>query len=241
MLKILILEDEEYTRKFIKKLVMEILVDVQVFDTSKGEEAIEIVKEHYIDIALLDIELGKNERLSGLDIAKIIKNINCKTKFVFLTGYSQYALESFSVHPYNYILKPIDIDKVMNTLNELDNEINLEKDNLTSTGKIIIQNKSETIFIPLDEIIFIETENRGTTIHCKNKVYTNHQTLSKVEKQLDNNFIKTHKSYIVNKNKIRKIKEVADRSYEVQFMETDKTALMSRYKFKELKKHLILS
>ncbi len=126
----------------------------------------------------------------------------------------------------------------MNTLNELKNDINSEKDILTSSDKIIIQNKSETIFIPLDEIIFIETENRGTTIHCKNKVYTNHQTLSKLEKQLDNNFIKTHKSYIVNKNKIRKIKEVADLSYEVQFIETDKTALMSRYKFKELKKYL---
>ncbi len=241
VLKILLLEDEDYTRKFIKKLVTESLIDFEIFDTAKGEEAIAIAREHCPHIALLDIELGENENLNGLEVAKFIKNISPKTEFVFITGYSKYALDSFSVHPYDYILKPIDIEKVINTLNALRNMIGLEKDSSISSGKVIVQNKNETIFIPLEEIIFIETQHRGTIIHCGDGIYPNSQILANIEKQLDKHFIKTHKSFIVNKNKIRKIKQIADRSYEIEFIKTDKTALMSRYRFQELKEHLIPS
>ena len=241
MLKILLLEDENYTRKFIKKLVMESFIDFEIFDTANGSEAIAIAKGHYPHIALLDIELGEDESLNGLEVARLIKNISPKTKFVFITGYSNYALDSFSVHPYDYILKPINIEKVINTLNALGNMINSRKNSSVSPEKIIVRNKNETIFIPLNEITFIETQYRGTVIHCENEVYPNFQTLADIEKQLDKCFIKTHKSFIVNKNKIRKIKQVADRSYEIEFIGTDKTALMSRYKFEKLKKYLIPS
>jgi len=238
MLKILLLEDEDYTRRFIKKLIVDSNLGFEIFDIANGEEAIKIAKEHSPNIALLDIELGENENLNGLDIAKIIKNSNPKIKFVFITGYSKYALDSFSVHPYDYILKPVDIEKVMSTLNILANMVEKEQGNLIASEKIVIQNKSETIFIPLDDVIFIETQHRGIIIHSKDGIYPNSQTLSDMEKRLNNNFIKTHKSFIVNRNKIRKIKQVADRSYEIEFIETEKTALMSRYKFEELKEYL---
>lgn len=241
MLRILLLEDENYTRKFIKKLITESSIDFEIFDIAKGEEAVAIAKEHRPHIALLDIELGENEGLNGLEVAKLIRNISPETKFVFITGYSKYALDSFSVHPYDYILKPIDIEKVINTLNTLGEMIISEGGNLTSPDKIIIRNKNETLFIPLEEIIFIETQYRGTIIHCENEIYSSSQILANMEKQLNEHFIKTHKSFIVNKNKIRRIKQIADRSYEIELVGTDKTALMSRYKFEELKDNLIPS
>ena len=241
VLKLLLLEDENYTRKFIKKLVTESSINFEIFDTANGEEAIAIVREHCPHIALLDIELGENESLNGLEVARLIKNINPKIQFVFITGYSKYVLDSFSVHPYDYILKPIDIKKTMNTLNTLGDLIYLNENGSVSSEKIIIKNRNETIFILLNEIIFIETQHRGTIIHCENGIYPNSETLVNIEKQLDKRFIKTHKSFIVNKNKIRKIKQIADRSYEIGFTETDKTALMSRYKFEELKEYLIPS
>lgn len=241
MLRILLLEDENYTRKFIKKLITESSIDFEIFDIAKGEEAVAIAKEHRPHIALLDIELGENEGLNGLEVAKLIRNISPETKFVFITGYSKYALDSFSVHPYDYILKPIDIEKVINTLNTLGKMIISEGGNLAYPDKIIIRNKNETLFIPLEEIIFIETQYRGTIIHCENEIYSSSQILVNMEKQLNEHFIKTHKSFIVNKNKIRRIKQIADRSYEIELVGTDKTALMSRYKFEELKDHLIPS
>ncbi len=239
MLRILLLEDEDYTRRFIKKLITESSVDFEIYDTDKGKEAIAIARKYRPHIALLDIELGENENLNGLEIAELIKNISPEIKFIFITGYSKYALDSFSVHPYDYILKPIDTEKVINTLNELGNTINLKRDDTVSFDRIIVQNKGEIIYISLDEIIFIETQHRGTIIHCEDGIYPNPQILSNIEKQLGEHFIKTHKSFIVNRNKIRRIKQVADRSYEIEFTKTDRTALMSRYRFEELKGCLI--
>ncbi len=243
VLKILLLEDEDYTRRFVEMLVTKSFtgIDFEIFGTAKCEEAITVAKEHCPHIALLDIELGEDESLSGLEVARLIKNVSPKTKFVFITGYSKYALDSFSVHPYDYILKPINTERVINTLDALGNMITSEEGELISPDKIIVRNKNETLFIPLDKITFIETQHRGTIIHCEDGVYPNPQTLTNLERQLDERFVKTHKSFIINKNKIRKIRQVADRSYEIEFVGTDKTALMSRYKFEELKEHLIPS
>lgn len=235
----MLLEDESYTRKFIKKLVKKSLADSKVFDTAVGKEAIEIARKYNLHIALLDIELGENENLNGLEVAKLIKNISPKTEFVFITGYSKYALDSFSVHPYDYILKPINIGKVTDTLTMLGDIINSREKRPVFSNKIVVQNKNEIIYIPLDEIIFVETRHRGTIIHCEDGTYPNSHILANIEKRLDKRFIKTHKSFIVNKNKIRKIKQIADRSYEIEFMETNQTALMSRYRFETLKKYLI--
>lgn len=241
MLNVLVLEDEDYTRRFIKKLLIDNIPNIKVFDSSDGEEALKISQENLIDIALLDIELGESQILSGLDIAKTMININSKTRFIFITGYSKYALDSFVVHPYDYILKPIDIEKVIKTLTLLSTLIKEDKNKSSDSNTIILKNKNEIIFIELDDIIFIETRSGEIYIYTKNQTYTTHKTLTKFKKQLNENFIQTHKSFVINKNKIIKLKLIADRSYEIIFKDTNEKALLSRYKFEEVKSHLIPS
>lgn len=242
--KILLLEDEHYTRRFIKKIILENPLVSEVFDTEKGNEAIRFAKKYQPDIALLDIELDENEKLSGLEVAKVIRHVSIQTEFVFITGYSKYALESFSVHPYDYILKPINIGHMMEVISFLVNKVeqsNGVNKNTKHSNKIVVKNKNERFFIPTEEIIFIEAQNKNISFHCADAIYTTQGiTLAELEKQLGDNFARVHKSFIVNKNKIRKIKEVGNRSYyEIRFLETNKLAFMSRNKFETLRDNLI--
>ncbi|SJZ57904.1 LytR/AlgR family response regulator transcription factor [Garciella nitratireducens] len=236
MVNILILEDEKYTREFIKKLVSESPLVDQVFATESGKEAISIAEEEVIHVALFDIELEESESLNGLDIAKNIHLINPSIKMIFVTGYAKYAIDSFSVHPYDYILKPINRKKLMETIHEL-----ASKEMKQRQQKMIVRNRNETIFIPFDEIIFIEKHTNHIFINTADSKYIDNSTLGEIEEILPNDFLRVHKSYIVNMKKIKKILEVGNRSYQIHFIHSNKVAYMSRYKYFELKEYFIPS
>ncbi|MDF9409892.1 response regulator [Pelotomaculum isophthalicicum JI] len=76
MVNILLLEDELYTRRFLKKLVSENPSVDKVIDTPSGKEAINFAREYKLDIALLDIELAPEEGLNGILVAKKIHDFN---------------------------------------------------------------------------------------------------------------------------------------------------------------------
>lgn len=235
MVSILLLEDEYYTRRFLKKLVSENPFVTQIIDTSSGNEAISLARKRKPSIALLDIELAPEEGLNGIQVAKDIYNFSPETYFVFITGYPQYAIESFAVHPYDYILKPVKKDRVNEVISSLADKVKRKKYARASPEKIMIKVRNEIFMIAPGDILFIEKQDKFSLIHTGSNVYKAHQTLGELEEKLGDNFLKVHRSFIVNLNKVIRIGEVSNRSYEIYFNGYDKTALMSRYKFKEHK------
>lgn len=101
--------------------------------------------------------------------------------------------------------------------------------------KMIIKDKNEIFIIATSEILFIEKQDKINLIHTRSKVYKIHKTLYELEHKLGDNFLRIHKSFIVNLDRISRIREVSNRSYEITFDGYDKVAFMSRYKFEEHK------
>lgn len=236
MVDVLVLEDEQYTRKFIKKLVSQNPLIRKVFDTSRGSEAVDLAQKFKPDIFLVDIELDADEELNGIEVAKIIFNLNPETFFVFITGYSKYAIESFAVHPYDYILKPFNKDKILNVISSLAGKVCRSKKKFNSFKKLKIKSGNEVIFIKSNDIIFIEKHKKIAYIHTKKGIFKIAKPLKEFEQLLGPNFKRVHKSYIANLAKISRVKEVSRRSYEILFEGYDKTALMSRYKYEDHRK-----
>ncbi|TEB05790.1 Transcriptional regulatory protein YpdB [Pelotomaculum schinkii] len=235
MVSILLLEDEHYTRRFLKKLVSENPFVDQVIDTSSSQEAISLARQHKPSIVLLDIELAPEEELNGIQVAKNIYDFSSETYFVFITGYAQYAIESFAVHPYDYILKPVKKDRVNEVISSLADKVKRKQDAGSSPEKMMFKAGNEIFMIAPGEILFIEKRDKVSLIHTGGNVYRVQQTLGELEEKLGDNFSRVHRSFIVNLNKVSRIEEVSNRSYEIGFAGYGKTALMSRYKFKEYK------
>lgn len=242
-MKFLVLEDEVYTRKFIKKIISENAPTSEVFDTSNSRDAINLAIDYHPPIAMLDMEL-EGDDLNGLEVGRMIQKINPETKIVFITGHSKYAVSAFDVHPYDYILKPINVKRLIETIVTLTNSI--EKNSVNEKKgieKIVVKNGNEMLFISVENILYVEKADRNTIIHDENNAYCVQDTLQELEMKLGNNFLRVHKSYIVNKDKIDKIKEVGERTYEIKFLNSHKVAAMSRTgygKFKEELKNRIL-
>ncbi|MCF8011725.1 MAG: LytTR family DNA-binding domain-containing protein [Clostridiales bacterium] len=238
MVNILLLEDEHYTRRFLKKLVFENNFVNRVIDTPCGKEAIHLARKYKPNIAILDIELAPEEELNGIQVAKTIYDFNPETYFVFITGYAQYAIESFAVHPYDYILKPVNKNKVNEIISSLASKVKKKNGAGSSPEKIMIKVKNElnnTVMIPADNILFIEKQKKISLVYTGNRIGKTHKTLYELEAKLGDNFLRVHNSFIVNLDKIRRIREVSRRSYEIDFDGYDKAALLSRYKFEEHK------
>lgn len=233
MLKVVVLEDEEYNRQFIKQLLDEIPVVDEVWTTASGEEAIILIRKHHPQLVLLDIELSGDE-LNGLQVARNIYSFNKEVYIVFITGYAQYAIDSFEVHPYSYILKPIKISKFRETIEEVADRLN--SGNRDLNDMLIIKNKNGIYHLHKERIKFIEIHNNLALIHSADGLFESHLTLAEFEEILDPRFFRVHKSYIVNLRQVKQTRGIFDRSYEIEFYDYEPKALMSRYKYPEYKK-----
>lgn len=230
MLEVLLLEDEPYTRRFFKKLLLENPLVTRVYDTSSSSEALDIVKKHRPHIAMLDIELGVNESFNGLETAKMISKILPDIYFIFVTGYTKYAVDSFAVHPFDYILKPINKERIWEAISSI-----IGKMGKNEVPRIALQYKDEACFIRPEDIIFIEKSGRSILVHTRRRIYTVNDSIASWEEKLGNNFLKVHQSFLVNGDKISKIARLGNRSFEIEFLDYEKKALMSRYKYEVLK------
>jgi len=235
MTKVLILEDEEYNREFIKQILSEIPGVTQTFATSSAREAVAWAKENQPHIALLDIELS-NQQDNGLEVARLIRQATEDTYIIFVTGYAHYAVDSFDVHPYGYVLKPIKIVKFQDLVEEIISR--LEQSDKMISDVFTVRVKDDIIHINSRDIIFIEVDNHKSIIHSLRTTWEIRKGLDEIAGMLGIDFLRVHRSFIVNLTKIKKIRETYDRSYEIEFWDYPKIALMSRYYFPKYKERV---
>lgn len=205
------------------------------------EEATEIIDQKTIDLAFLDIQLTDDPKdAGGLEIGRRLFTNNSNAEIVMVTSHDDYALISFEIHPYAYISKPVDINLLIEVIHGVlqkmarKTETPLMNRRRNDTGKLFICVNKEMFWIPYDDILYVEKVGKELIIHTSRTAQTVRWTLSKIEEMLPKEFLRVHKSYIVNSRQIQRISEIGDRTYEITFYESNKLALLSRYKASEL-------
>jgi len=195
-IKILIVEDEV--------LIAEDLKDIlKTFGLKKIEmvhdktSALENLRLNKPDIAILDIRMEKE--LDGLEIGEFIQN-NYKQPFIFITAHSDIEMikKIIKTKPVGYITKPF-------KKSDLFANINLAIEQLTTNNKLFIKDGYSTHVININEIVYIESEGNYINIFTSGKKYLSRQNMESVLLDLDSNdFLKIHRSYIINLNKVKK-------------------------------------
>ena len=201
-LNILIIEDEYITQKSIEKnlIVLGHNVRGRAMDYDK---AISILNEKSIDFAIIDINI-KGEK-KGTDIGTYITN-HKKIPFIYLTSYSDTKTISTAIEtePYGYLVKPFQQHDLLTSIEIALINFNKEKEkSINSPIQIKIGDKS--IRLNLDSILFIESDKNYVNIYTNKEVYKYRNTLQEFQENLPNNFVQTHKSFIVNSNLITSI------------------------------------
>ncbi|MCK9312777.1 MAG: LytTR family DNA-binding domain-containing protein [Methanocorpusculum sp.] len=231
-MNVLLLEDDVYTREFFTMLLYDIPGITNVLVTPDGKEAINLARYQCPDLILLDIELV-NDDLNGMEVAKQIYSFNQEAYLVFVTAHSQYAISSFAVHPYNYILKPIVIEEFKAVIQEIADKVKIK--DMQSDCMMVVPFGHKKDFILKDEIAFIEVQGKQSIINAESGQWITYKPLNELEKQLDHNFIRVHRSFIVNLEHVKSIKEVYDRTYEIELRHYSQKIPMSRTAYNKYK------
>ena len=172
-------------------------IDAKVsFYTDKPEEILKYEKENIVDVLVLDINL--NSDISGIDLAKEIRKRNKKVYVIFSTGHLEYSLIAYSVKTFDYLPKPITLERLEVTLNRLLDDLS------NSSSKKFIQLNNKTI-INENDINYIKKDGMKL-VYCTNSgEFETYNSFSKIENLLPENFVRCHKSYIANTNNITNI------------------------------------
>lgn len=163
-----------------------------------GEELLNYMLIHEAEFNLLFLDIIMDE-IDGMELAKKIRQIDQDTEIVFLTSSPEYAVASYEIKALNYIIKQS---------NQLEIKI-VEAIEHTSSKKqdyFLVVNKSTVEKIKINTIIFIESDKRKVIIHTTESVYEMYNKLDQIADKLNNSkFIRTHRSYLLNMDYIKKI------------------------------------
>jgi DNA-binding LytR/AlgR family response regulator len=206
-MKCIIVDDEKMARVIIQTLAKEIKDLNIVKDFSNAIEAIKFLNENNVDLIFLDIHMPD---FNGLDFIKSLKN---PPKIILTTSDSEFAIEAFEYDfIIDYLLKPIELSRFKKALAKLENK-NIQQ----ASTNLILKDTSNDFYVNIDRrLIKIDVlsiyliEAKGDYIHIKteDKNYVVHSTLKKVEEKLpDSIFLKIHRSFIININKIIDIED----------------------------------
>ena len=115
-MNIIILDNHKLIIAEIRRQVLSVLPRAECICFTKQREAIEYVKKHHVDVALLDIDMPG---LNGIEVAELMCRINPRLNIIFVTGYPEYALQAFSVPVSDFIVKPVSEDALKTSFAKL--------------------------------------------------------------------------------------------------------------------------
>ena len=202
MIRCLIIDDEPLAIEVIKMHLSQ-LPELELVATFNNPiEALELLKQDNINLLFLDIEMPL---LSGIDFIKTISNV---PKVIFTTAYRNYAIESYELDVVDYLLKPISFSRFFKAINKYKTLLELPVSAVTTTDEVVANDhiyvnvNKKFVKIKFADMLYIESIKDYIRIHLPNKNIVTKDAISNFEDKLPNEFLRTHRSFIVNTTKI---------------------------------------
>ena len=223
MLNFVICDDNKSVLDRLSKMLESIFINNNIdakigLKASEAYNVINYVEHNKVDALILDINL-KSET-TGCDIANIVRQKNKDVYIIFSTGHLEYALIAYKYKTFDYLPKPIVEEKLEETI------LRLIEDMKSTPSKFIRLNNNKTI-INEDEINYIKKDGMKLVFCTDNRTYETYSSFSKIKNCLPDNFVRCHKSYIANINKISDINYIKNT---ILFSQNESCFIGAKYK-----------
>jgi two-component system response regulator LytT len=235
MLKVYIVDDEPLARDELKYLLNRSKQVNILGESDCIEDAIKDISRLKPDLVFLDIEL---EEENGFELAMELENLDKPPAIVFATAYDEYALRAFESNVIDYLLKPIDEDRLQLTLNKIKKLQKIGEKEEEIHPSVKNDRNEKMILVPYMDILYIESFEGKCIIKTLKQEYKAHESLVEVEKKLNSNqYLRVHRSYIVNLDQILEIEPWFNSTHNLIMKDRSKVPVSRTY-IKELKRVL---
>lgn len=204
LLNCVIIDDEPLAAELLASYVNKTPFLQLIGSYNSAVTAIKDIRENHVDVIFLDIQMPE---LSGIEFAKILPK---ETKVIFTTAFNQYAVDSYKVDAIDYLLKPISYEDFLAASNKVLEWCSMvRKQNIYKEDRFLfVKSDYKLVQIKLDDILFIEGMKDYIRIYtiANDKPIMSLMNLKKIEDYLPSpEFMRTHRSYIVNMKKVKLI------------------------------------
>lgn len=239
----IIADDESLLRRGLKRSLETLWPELDICcEAANGIEALAAVDKYHPDIAFLDI------RMPGLNGLQVAEKIYDRCRVVFITAFDQYAVEAFDTEAFDYILKPVDENRLKRTCDRLKQALppdrrspgmdrrirdlirKLEQPKPDQYLKLIkVRHGSDLQFVPVSDVFFFMARDKYTTIRTHDREFLIRTPVKELESRLDpDRFWRVHRSAIVNADKIYRIKRTYTYRMIICFEQMTDTVPISR-------------
>lgn len=260
-LKVLIVDDDERERIVLCYLLEQIDNVEIVGEAIHGLEALMICQEKKVDLVFLDISMPE---MGGMETAEKLQELKSPPLFVFVTVKKDMAVEAFEIGALDYIVKPIEQQRIEKTIqrvrfqiahwtavegmvsnrvrDRIDYILETCKDMDRHSNRLFIREKGKISLVDQPDIVYCESQGKKVLICTCEQKYASNYTLNALENILDARyFFRVHQAFIVNVNYIREVINLGEGSYILHLADCDKDIILSRAKARLLRNKMGIS
>jgi two-component system, LytTR family, response regulator len=212
MTKAVIIDDEPLSREIVKAYLKSFPEIEVAQECGDGFEGVKAIQQHNPDLIFLDIQMPK---ITGFEMLELIDQ---KPAVIFITAYDSFAIKAFEANAVDYLLKPVAEDRFRSAILKWKSQVTPASpepmERVLSTmstaagqqNRIVVKTGSKVKIIPAHEILYLEADDDFVKIFTAEGSFLKNKTMSFYEQSLDAaQFVRVHRSYIVQINQITKI------------------------------------
>lgn len=200
MLKALVVDDEAPARSELRYLLEEAGGVEVVGEASNAAEALQLIRAIPYDVVFLDVDMPG---LSGMQLAEALASLERQPAIVFVTAYSEYAVKAFEVAATDYLVKPVEIDRLRVAIERLqpsggESPVKIER--------IPVEKGGRKLLLQVADIYYIMAKDDYSYIYTSEERYLSTISLAQLETRLEpQGFFRVHRRFVVNLSQVKEI------------------------------------
>ena len=221
-IKIIIADDESPARNRLKDILSDIAFVHVVAEAKNGKQAIDLAIEKQPDLLLLDIRMPI---MDGLEAAEHAQMLEPKPHIIFTTAYDAYAIKAFDLNAIDYLLKPIRLERLQAAIDKVRAihpqpsaaQIEALKPIQQARSHLSIHERGKIVLVPANDIIYCRAELKYVTIRTREREYLLEESLTNLEAEFPDLFVRLHRNSLVAKNFISAYEKRPDDKGDLQW------------------------
>jgi two-component system, LytTR family, response regulator AlgR len=205
-LKIMIVDDELPARNRLKEVLDDCRDKVPLqlaAEASDGVRAIELMNQITPDVVLLDIRMPG---MDGIEVARHAQKLAQPPAIIFTTAFDAYAVKAFELNAVDYLLKPIRRERLLAALQKASalrgTQQGFEKLQQKARSHVSVTERGKVILVPLTDVLYLRAELKYVTVKTAEREYLLEESLSSLEEEFANQFVRVHRNCLVARNAI---------------------------------------
>lgn len=239
-MKTIIVDDERLARQELKNMLTPFDELEIIGEAANADEAIELIQNKDPELIFLDVQMP------GKDGFEMLQELNAVPKVVFVTAYDEYALKAFEVNAMDYLVKPVQPERLKESIRKILEDYDKEnrskknkpnRNNLTGEDQVFVKDGDKCWFVKLSDIRMFESDGNYVKVYFHNFRPLIHKSLNALEEKLDSNeFFRASRKYIINLRWVENIESWFNGGLMVTLKGGEKLEISRRQavKFKEM-------